>query len=328
VNELSVRYRIRASYVHAVNHASFAVDRGETLGLVGESGCGKTTVLKAISRLLPLNSEVTEGKILFEGRDLLNAPAKEMKRIRWKEISIITQSAMNALDPVYRVGKQIAEAIQAHEKIGSVPLKDRIANLFEIVGLESKRMDSYPHQLSGGMRQRVIIAMALALNPKLVIADEPTTALDVITQDHIITKIVELQRNFNFAIIYVTHDISVIAETCNKVVVMYAGKIMEYGSRDQIFEKAFHPYTLGLQNAFPTLTEDKKLISIPGFPPDLTSLPGGCVFSPRCPFRVDHCMKLDPPLKEVARDQFSACLRADQIDSIRERTKDERTWQG
>jgi oligopeptide/dipeptide ABC transporter ATP-binding protein len=328
LSDLSVRYRIRSNYVHAVNHVSLTINRGETLGLVGESGCGKTTVLKAIARLLPINSEITGGEVFFEGRDLLHMSVREMRQIRWKEISIITQSAMNALDPVYRVGNQIAEAIQTHEKINRGNLLDRIVHLFEVVGLESKRMDSFPHQLSGGMRQRVIIAMALALNPKLVIADEPTTALDVITQDHIINKIMELQQTFHFAIIYVTHDISVVAETCNKVAVMYAGRILEYGSRDQIFEKAFHPYTLGLQNAFPALTEDKKLISIPGFPPDLASLPGGCVFSPRCPFRVDHCMKLAPPLKEVAKEQFSACLRADQIDSIRERAKDEKTWQG
>lgn len=274
-----------------------------------------------------MNSEVTQGQILFEGRNLIHTPPQEMKQIRWKEISIVTQSAMNALDPVYRVGDQIGEAIRVHEKMERKLLIDRIAHLFEMVGLESRRMESYPHQLSGGMRQRVIIAMALALNPKLVLADEPTTALDVITQDHIITKIVELQSRFNFAIIYVTHDIAVIAETCNKVVVMYAGRILEYGPREKIFEKAYHPYTLGLQNAFPTLTENKKLISIPGFPPDLTSLPRGCVFSPRCPFHIEECLRVIPPLQEVARDQFSACLRHDRIEQFRELAKDEMVWQ-
>lgn len=327
LSDLSVRYQIRSNYVHAVNQVSFGLTRGETLGVVGESGCGKTTVLKAICRLLPLNSEVTQGEILFEGRNLLQATSREMKQIRWKGISIITQSAMNALDPVYRVGSQIAEAIRVHEKMEKKELLDRIAHLFETVGLESKRMDSYPHQLSGGMRQRVVIAMALALHPKLVIADEPTTALDVITQDHIVTKIVELQAKFNFAIIYVTHDISVIAETCNKVVVMYAGRILEHGPRERIFGEACHPYTLGLQNAFPALTEDRRLISIPGFPPDLTSLPRRCVFAPRCPLRVEKCLTMIPPLEEVSKDHFSACLRLDQIDQFREWAKDERVWQ-
>lgn len=328
MNNLSVEYRVRSSHIQAVNNVSLAVDFGEALGLLGESGCGKTTVLKAITRLLPFNSEITGGEILFEDRNLLQATRKEMKQIRWKEISIITQSAMNALNPVYRVGDQIAEAIQAHERMNRKLLLDRIAYLFEMVGLEANRMNSYPHQLSGGMRQRVIIAMALALNPKLVIADEPTTALDVITQDHIINKIVSLQKKFNLSIVYVTHDISVIAETCDKVAIMYAGKILEYGSRDKIFEKPCHPYTLGLQNAFPTLVGEKKLISIPGAPPDLKSLPNGCKFSVRCPFHTEECLKMDPPLKEVNMDQFSACWRIDEIERFRELAKDEVTWQG
>jgi oligopeptide/dipeptide ABC transporter ATP-binding protein len=294
--------------------------------LVGESACGKTTALKAIIRLLPPNGKIIAGEVLFEGLNLLQARKKELKQIRWREISFITQSSMNSLDPVYRVGKQVAEAIQAHEHLSRKSLLDRVVELFELVGLESNHIDNYPHELSGGMRQRVVIATALALNPKLIIADEPTTALDVITQDHIIGKILDIKEKFHLAIIYVTHDMSIVAETCSKVAVMYAGKILEYGPLDRIFEKACHPYTLGLQSAFPTLEGDKKLISIPGFPPDLSHIMSGCRFFARCPFCTEECLRTDPPLKEVAKDQFSACLRADQSERFREAAKEEKTW--
>jgi oligopeptide/dipeptide ABC transporter ATP-binding protein len=252
---------------------------------------------------------------------------EEIRKIRWKEISMISQSAMNALDPVYRVGDQIVEAIRAHEPVDRATALERAAGLFEVVGLERKRLRDYPHQLSGGMRQRSIIAMALALNPSLIIADEPTTALDVIVQDQILQQIKELRREWGSAMIFITHDISVIAETCDAVAVMYAGKIMEYGGTVRIFKEAYHPYTLGLQNAFPSIdAHQPQLISIPGFPPSLIDPPEGCRFRPRCPFGAERCLD-EPPALEVQPGHRVACHFPNRVEEFRQLAPRGETWQ-
>jgi peptide/nickel transport system ATP-binding protein len=323
---LQVRYRLSGEYIHAVNDVGLSLDRGESLGLVGESGCGKTTLIKALLCLLPINAEMTRGNIYFEGKDLTRMNKRDLRRIRWKDYSVIPQSAMNALNPVYKIKHQIIEAIQEHEKIQKRELDQRLIMLFSLVGLDPKRLDSYPHQLSGGMRQRAAIAMALALNPKLVIADEPTTALDVVTQRRIIDEIKLLQKKLNLAMIYVSHDLFVIAETCDVLGMMYAGKIIEFGLRSKIFNAPLHPYTLGFLYAVPTFGKTANLISLSGFPPDLTRLPPGCKFAPRCPFSVKQCAETDPPLEEIDEGHSVACLRVDQIEEFRELAKDEKTW--
>jgi oligopeptide/dipeptide ABC transporter ATP-binding protein len=327
VTDLRVTYRTTQGDAQAIDGVSFSLQEGENLGLVGESGCGKTTAAKAILRLLPPNGQISGGTIRFQGQDLVPLREAELKNIRWKEISIISQSAMNALDPVYRVGDQLVEAIRIHEQVKKATAWERAATLFEIVGLERKRLRDYPHQLSGGMRQRSIIAMALALNPSLIIADEPTTALDVIVQDQILQKIKELRQEWGSAMIFITHDISVIAETCDSVAVMYAGKIMEYASTRRIFKEAYHPYTLGLQNAFPSIdAQQPQLISIPGFPPSLIDPPRGCRFRLRCPFATELCQE-DPSMAEVATSHLVACHYPDRVEEFRQLARREDTWQ-
>lgn len=296
VNDLHVVYEANPD-VHAVRGVSFTVEEGENVGLVGESGCGKTTIAKAIMGALPSNGQVTQGEILFDGRDITDLSPAELKELRWEEMSMVSQSAMNSLDPVYTVGTQIREAMQAHRDVSKNEAREKARDLLDLVGIEPNRVDSYPHQLSGGMRQRAIIAMALALEPKLIIADEPTTALDVIIQEQVLYRIRELQQQFRSSMLMITHDISVVAETCDKVIVMYGGEMMEAGSTKQIFQDAHHPYTLGLQNAFPSVDGEKKdLISIPGSPPDLANPPSGCPFQSRCPFATEECAQ---PLPEV-----------------------------
>jgi oligopeptide/dipeptide ABC transporter ATP-binding protein len=327
VTNLCVTYRTTQGDAQAIDGISFTLQEGENLGLVGESGCGKTTAAKAILRLLPPNGEITGGEIWFQGQNLVPLRENELKKIRWKEISIISQSAMNALDPVYCVGDQLVEAIRTHEKVNKPTAWERAATLFEIVGLERKRLRDYPHQLSGGMRQRSIIAMALALNPSLIIADEPTTALDVIVQDQILQQIKQLRQAWGSAMIFITHDISVIAETCDSVAVMYAGKIMEYASTRRIFKQAYHPYTLGLQNAFPSIdAHQPQLISIPGFPPSLIDPPRSCLFRPRCPFATELCLQ-EPPAVEVEAGHRVACHFPDRVEEFRQLARLGTTWQ-
>jgi len=310
-----------------VDDVTFSVASGGTLGLVGESGCGKTTIAKAIMRLLPKNGEITGGRILLKGRELVDLPMDEVRKYRWEEIAMISQSAMNALNPVARVGYQLVEAMQAHRKVSRAEANRRMAEVFELVGLNLERANDYPHQFSGGMKQRAVIAMALLLEPDLIIADEPTTALDVLVQDQIILKIMELLNKLDNAMILITHDIAVVAETCERMVVMYAGKVMEHADTDAIFYNPYNPYTLGLQNAFPSVQGARKeLISIPGFPPSLIDPPPGCLFAERCPFVLPVCRQEEPPLEEVGPEHFSACHRAADVDEIRTRSKKEETW--
>ena len=328
VSNLKTYFDTREGFARAVDDVSFSIEPGQNFGLVGESGCGKTTAVKSVIRLLPRNGQIVGGKVLFKGCDLLLLPEKQMRKFRWREISIISQSAMNALDPVYKVGDQIVEAIRAHEKISRSQALDRAVELFSLVGIDRRRLYDYPHQFSGGMRQRSVIAMSLALNPDLIIADEPTTALDVVVQGQILRRIRSLQARHNASMIIITHDISVIAETCERAAVMYAGKIAETGSIVGVLKNPYHPYTMGLKNAFPSVLGEKMdLISIPGSPPSLVDPPQGCRFSARCPFSLEICRMQEPPLTQVDTEQFAACHRVAEADAFRMRAAQEETWE-
>jgi oligopeptide/dipeptide ABC transporter ATP-binding protein len=301
INDLSIQYRTQEGPINAVRDVSFSIDENETFGLVGESGCGKSTIAKSILRILPSNGEITNGAIELNlpsrSVDLATVDTKTLREIRWAEVSMIAQSAMNALDPVYTIGDQIVEAVQLHEDTPTREARELAADLFETVGLDRERIDSYPHQLSGGMRQRAMIAMALALEPSLILADEPTTALDVITQDHILEEINDLKQDLGSSMLIITHDISVVAETCDRVGVMYGGELVEVGPIEEVFVNPEHPYTLGLLNAFPTIEgEERDLITMTGSPPDLADPPTGCSFYDRCPYREPRCAEHPPRL--------------------------------
>jgi oligopeptide/dipeptide ABC transporter ATP-binding protein len=326
VSDLHVTYR-GSPDVEAVRGVSFTVEEGETLGIVGESGCGKTTLAQAIMGSLPDNGEITGGKILFKGEDITHLSNSERREIRWEEMSMISQSAMNSLNPVYRVKDQIREAIQEHRDMSDQESYERARELMDLVGLDPDRVEDYPHQLSGGMRQRVIIAMSLALDPAFIIADEPTTALDVIIQEQILYRIKELQQELGNSMMMVTHDISVVAETCDSMVVMYGGELMEAGGVGEIFNNAHHPYTLGLQNAFPSVEGEKRdLTSITGSPPDLTEPLKGCPFASRCPFEVPACGE-ELPTKQPVEGHRVRCHEPISFEQIREETSKDETWQ-
>jgi len=317
IENLRVYYEISEGSVKAVDNVSLEIERGEALGLAGESGCGKSTLALAIMRLLPPEGRIVSGKILFDGIDLLKLPDDRFrKEIRWKRISMVFQGAMNALNPVFRVGDQIVEAILTHEDVSEEEAWERVYELFRMVGLDPSRAKHYPHEFSGGMRQRAMIAMALACNPDLVIADEPTTALDVTIQAQILDLLKELRKKINMAVLLITHDLSVIAETCDKVAIMYAGKIVEWADVKSIFKNPIHPYTRGLIAAIPSIKEKKKLISIPGFPPNLLNPPTGCRFHPRCSYAKDICSKEEPEMQEIEKGRFVACHFADDIKEI------------
>ena len=328
VSDLRVEYQLPGGSLRAVESVSFALEKGETMGIVGESGCGKSTLMKALLKLLPANARVTGGSIRFKGQDLVPLRDDEMRRLRWKEIAYVPQSALNALNPVYRIGDQIAEAIVVHQGKSRKEAWERAKMLFNWVGLEAKRLHAYPHQLSGGMRQRSMIAMALALEPELLVADEPTTALDVVVQDRILRRLMLLQRQLHLSLVLVTHDISVVAKVCDRALVMYAGRVAELGSTRQIFKAPFHPYTIGLLNAFPNVkTEARELISIPGYPPDLSKPVQGCAFAPRCPFAVEVCHQVAPAPVEVEPGHVAACHRLDHAEAFRDAGRHRRTWE-
>jgi peptide/nickel transport system ATP-binding protein len=310
VNNLTTYYRTLRGPVHAVENVNFTIEKGEALGLAGESGCGKTTIALSLLRILPWNGRIINGEIFFKDKDITKMTEDQLrKEIRWKGISLIFQGAMNALNPVYRIEEQIVEAIRTHEpQVKKREAKERTAKLFEMVGIEPSRAKNYPHEFSGGMRQRAMIAMALACNPSLLIADEPGTALDVIVQAQVLKLLSELKDKLNLAIIIITHDLSIISETCNKMAVMYAGKIVEIGDVMSLFKKPLHPYTQGLISAFPNLKAKKQeMISIPGSPPNLLNPPTGCRFHPRCSFAMDICKKEEPAVIEVSQGHYAAC---------------------
>ncbi len=298
VRGLKTYFTISQGQVKAVDGVSFWVEKGESIGLVGESGCGKTTTALSVIKLLPPEGDIIDGTIMFDGRDITKMDEKELLSFRWKEISMIFQGAMNALNPVQRVCDQIVEAILIHEDIPKSRAMERVRELFELVELDTNLMRNYPHEFSGGMRQRAIIAMALACNPKMIIGDEPTTALDVMVQAQIIDLINSLRKKLKMSMIMITHDLSIITETCDKIAVMYAGKIVETGTTDTVVRGHLHPYTEKLISAFPNIYAERRMVdSIPGNPPDLFNPPPGCRFSARCHKRIGEiCDTVDPPL--------------------------------
>ena len=298
VNELTTYYLTRQGAVKAVDGVSFDLARGQSLGLVGESGCGKTSVAISLMRLLPDNARIMRGQILLDGQDLVRMSDEEVRRYRWRRIATVFQAAMNTLDPVYRVGDQIIEAIEAH---GMDPTRERarerVARLFRLVGLAPQLIDRYPHEFSGGMRQRAVIAMALACEPDVIIADEPTTALDVIVQDRILRELKNIQQQLDMSLIYITNDIAVIAEVTDQLGVMYAGKLVELGATAEVFRSPIHPYTAALMTSFPSIKGEKRpLATLPGEPPNLIEPPTGCRFHPRCPYATDICRREEPPI--------------------------------
>ena len=308
-----MEYTSAGETVHAVNNVSLKVREGKTLGLVGETGAGKTTIAKTILRVLPdTGARVVDGDIYLQGENLLEASEKRMLKIRGDKISMIFQDPMTALNGLMTVGSQIEEAIMLHNDITREAAVERTCKMLEMVGIPRVRYNEYPHQFSGGMKQRVVIAMALACHPKLLLADEPTTALDVTIQAQILDLIRDLQREFNTSMILITHDLGVIAETCDDVAVIYAGQIVESGTKAQLFLNPKRPYTLGLFGSLPKLDDDSKRLSpIPGLPPDPTNLPKGCPFAPRCPHATETCREAPVEVREIESGHFVSCILAE-----------------
>ena len=310
IKDLVVEYTSDGEIVHAVNGISLSLQKGETLGLVGETGAGKTTIAKAIMRILPdPPAKIRNGEILLDGEDLLQKPENEMLKIRGAKIAMIFQDPMTALNPLMSVGSQIQEVVQLHNDFTKEQAQERTFEMLELVGIPRVRYVEYPHQFSGGMKQRVVIAMALACNPELLLADEPTTALDVTIQAQVLEMMMELKEKMNSSMILITHDLGVVAETCEKVAVIYAGQIMESGSREDLFLEPTHPYTLGLFGSLPKLDDDsKRLTPIPGQPPDPTEEIEGCPFAPRCSRATEACWHGEIPTTELSAGHFVRCI--------------------
>lgn len=327
VKDLKIYYRTESGINKAVDGISFDLQKGRSLGLVGESGCGKTTAARGIIRVMDQNAYIAGGKIYFKGENLIDNSERQMRNIRWREISFIPQATMNSLNPVYPVVDAFCETLTLRGNLSQKEAKKKAENLFAMIGLDSKCLQYYPHEFSGGMKQRAIIALALTLNPTLIIADEPVTALDVIVQSQVLSEMKRLKEKFRVSLILITHDISVVAQICDYIVVMYSGKIVEKGKLDEILKRSVHPYTLGLQNSFPDIRKPhKKLIAINGAPLNLIDPPKGCRFATRCPFRIAECWENSPPLKEVSPGHFSACFRIDDYKLIRQKAKEGETW--
>ena len=315
IERLTVDYVTRSRSIRAVDGVSLAIRRGEILGLAGESGCGKSTLANAVMQILRPPAAMTGGRVLFAGEDVALKSREELRKFRWRNVSMVFQSAMNALNPVMRVGDQFVDMMRAHERISKSRALAKAGELLELVGIDPRRLRAYPHELSGGMRQRVIIAMALALRPELVVMDEPTTALDVVVQREILQQVGDLQRELDFAVLFITHDLSLLLELAHRVAIMYAGEIVESGPSARLRDEPRHPYTVGLLQSFPPLHGSiERLAGIPGSPPDLSAPPSGCRFHPRCP----HCRTEDavlyarqttelPVLREVAAGHEVAC---------------------
>ena len=308
VRDLSVEYLTSKGPVRAVDGVSFTLRPGEVLGLAGESGSGKSTVAHAITRILHPPAVISGGEVHFRDRDVLAMSQSELAAFRWRDVSMVFQSAMNALNPVMTIGDQVMDTILAHEEVSKSEAKDRAAALLDVVGIDARRLSAYPHQLSGGMRQRAVIAIALALNPPLMIMDEPTTALDVVMQQEILLQIQELKEKFGFSILFITHDLSLLVEFSDRIAIMYAGQIVETAPARALFEDPLHPYTQGLMNSFPALSGPKqRLIGIPGSPPDMLHPPTGCRFHPRCAQVQPMHTRVTPSLREVRPGHFVAC---------------------
>ncbi len=307
IEDLKVQYLSPRGPVRAVDGVTFDIRPGEVMGLAGESGCGKSTVAQAILRILQPPAVITNGRVLFDGNDILDMSDDQLNEFRWRDVSMVFQSAMNSLNPVMTIGDQITDAIQAHQRMPGRKALERAEELLRIVGIEAARIDSYPHQLSGGMRQRAVIAIALALNPPLMIMDEPTTALDVVVQKEIMSTISRLKQELGFSILFITHDLSLLVEISDRIAIMYAGQIVELANARELFEQPLHPYTNGLMSSFPPLTGDRvKLSGIPGSPPDLVHPPAGCRFAARCPRRFEPCGS-EPLFAEAKPGHRVAC---------------------
>jgi peptide/nickel transport system ATP-binding protein len=309
VSGLSVDYVLDRGNVRAVDDVSFTVSRGEFLGIVGESGCGKSTLLFAVAQLLSSPAAIAAGSVTFGGTNLVGLTDGQLSAVRWRDMSVVMQSAMNALNPVKTIGAQFKDAMRAHGKVPDREIAARSAEVLRMVGIDPAHLRSYPHQLSGGMRQRSMIAMALLFTPDLVIMDEPTSALDVVAQRSLMVQIKELQLAFGFAVIFVTHDMSLISHFSDRLMVMYAGQVDEIGATRSVFDRPLHPYTQGLLEAFPSIRGPRvPLKGIPGNPPDLARVPSGCRFHPRCPYAVDKCAKVEPGLYPLD-EALVRCLR-------------------
>lgn len=309
VKDLKVEYTSEGKIIHAVNGVSFSLDKGRTLGLVGETGAGKTSIAKAILRILPdPPAKITGGQVMLDGEDILQIKEKKMRKLRGHKISMIFQDPMTSLNPVKRVVDQIAEVIKTHNKVSAAEATAEAIRMLGKVGIAENRVREYPHQFSGGMKQRVVIAMALACNPDLLLADEPTTALDVTIQAQVLDMINKLKEDYNMAMIMITHDLGVVAEVCDDVAVVYAGEVIEYGTKEEIFDHPKHPYTIGLFGAIPDLhSHVRRLSPIDGLPPDPSDLPKGCNFSPRCPYASDDCTKGDIALRNLGNGHSCRC---------------------
>ena len=313
VTDLSVDYLTDAADVRAVDRVSFTVEPGEFVGIVGESGCGKSTLLFGVGQLLSPPGEVAGGTVTFRGQDMVRLSGDELRNMRWRDYSVVMQSAMNALNPMKSIGAQFKDTLQAHGSQSDQEIGQRSAEVLNLVGIDPAHLASYPHQLSGGMRQRAMIAMALLFTPQLVMMDEPTSALDVVAQRSLMSKIKELQRTLGFAVIFVTHDMSVVSRYSDRVMVMYAGQSAEAASTEALFDHPLHPYTRGLMSAFPSVTGPRReLLGIPGSPPDLARPPVGCRFHPRCPDVMPVCRSVEPELYPVGEAEVRCFLYAEQ----------------
>ncbi len=314
IKDLHIRYETADGVVRAVNGANLTIKSGETLGLVGETGAGKTTVAKGVMQLIPSPPGVIDGgQILFNGTDLLKMPPEEMRSVRGKEISMIFQDPMSALNPVMTVGEQIAEVIRVHSNVDKAQAARQAEEMMEMVGIQRERSGEYPHQFSGGMKQRVIIAIALACSPQLLIADEPTTALDVTIQAQVLEMMKELRDKYGTAMLLITHDLGVVAQICDHVAIMYAGEIVEYGEIRDIFKRYQHPYTEGLFGSIPKLTDDMdRLNPIPGLMADPMNLPEGCSFCPRCKYAQERCSVEKPGMTALENEHYVKCFRAEE----------------
>jgi oligopeptide/dipeptide ABC transporter ATP-binding protein len=309
IEKLKTYYQTLSGTIKAVDNVTLHVCKGEFLGIVGESGSGKSTLGLSILKLVPPPGRIIDGKIILNGINIIELNEKEMQKIRGKKIGMIFQDPMTSLNPLQKVGEQLIETLIVHEKISKKEAKEKAESLFEKVGIPKERFNDYPHQLSGGMRQRVMIAIAISLNPDIIIADEPTTALDVIVQAHILDLLKNLMETYNLSIILITHDLSIVLERCHKVAVMYAGNIVEYTDIYKIYEKPLHPYTIGLLQSIPNIKLDEQKINfIPGNPPDLINLPKGCRFFPRCIKRMEKCKEINPELIEIDKEHFVRCF--------------------
>lgn len=324
VRDLQVHYRTEEGTVHAVDGVSLDVDSQSIVGVLGESGCGKSTLARSIIRALPDNATIPRGDIHIHGENVTGMSERRLRDLRWETVAFIPQSAMGSLDPVYTIRKQLTEVIDAHRRdLSKAEAIGRAEEVLEVVGIDASRLSNYPHQLSGGMRQRVLLAMSLILEPDLIIADEPTTGLDVLIRDQILSDIESYRDEFGISVIFVSHDIGDLVETSDRLLVMYGGKVVERGPSRQLIDEPTHPYTIGLKNSLPELhSHSDDLIEMGMEPPDLLSPPEGCRFVEKCPFAVDQCRDAHPEFRKVMADVRTACYRADEAESMRREAKD------